>query len=125
MFNFLKKKKQETIELKKDPIPDYNDVKTRVIIDVRDPEDVEFYGKLPNSVNIPFDEYFASKLMMLDKSKKYAIMDDRGILVNSNKAVEIAKNVGLDVVGLRGGFFYITLLELVFYRGVVFLWLLQ
>jgi hypothetical protein len=52
MFNFLKKKKQETIELKKDPFPDYNDVKTRVIIDVRDPEDVEFYGKLPNSVNI-------------------------------------------------------------------------
>ncbi|GAX87613.1 conserved hypothetical protein [Lebetimonas natsushimae] len=108
MFNFLKKNKQVKVELKKDPFPDYNDVKTRTIIDIRDPEDVEFYGKLPNSVNIPFDEYFASKLLMLDKSKKYAIMDDRGILSNLNKAVEVAKNLGLDVVGLRGGFFYIT-----------------
>jgi rhodanese-related sulfurtransferase len=108
MFNFLKRNKQEKLELKKDPFPDYNDVKRRVIIDVRDPEDVEFYGKLPNSVNIPFNEYFASKLMMLDKSKKYAIMDDRGVLANINKAVDIAKNMGLDVVGLRGGFFYIT-----------------
>jgi rhodanese-related sulfurtransferase len=107
MFNFFKKKKQN-IELKKDPFPDYNDVQERVIIDIRDPEDVEFYGKLPNSINIPFDEYFASKLMMLDKNKKYAIMDDRGILANLNKAVEIAKNIGLNVVGLRGGFFYIT-----------------
>jgi rhodanese-related sulfurtransferase len=109
MFNFFKRKKEKKpVELKKDPFPDYNDVKERIIIDIRDPEDVEFYGKLPNSVNIPFNEYFASKLMMLDKSKKYAIMDDRGVLANINKAVDIAKNMGLDVVGLRGGFFYIT-----------------
>jgi len=110
MFNFFKKKKnnETMISPKKDPFPDYNDVRERIIIDIRDSEDVEFYGKLANSINIPFDEYFASKLMMLDKSKKYAIMDDRGILANLNKAVEIAKSIGLDVVGLRGGFFYIT-----------------
>ncbi|WP_024787295.1 MULTISPECIES: rhodanese-like domain-containing protein [unclassified Lebetimonas] len=102
------KKKKSNIKLAKDPFPDYNDVNTRIIIDIRGPEDVEFYGKLPNSKNIPFDEYFASKLMMLDKSKKYAIMDDRGILTDLKKAVEIAKNTGLDAVGLRGGFFYIT-----------------
>jgi len=102
MFNFFKRKKQNNI------FPDYNDVKERIIIDIRETEDVEFYGKLSNSINIPFDEYFMSKLMMLDKSKKYAIMDDRGVLVNLNKAVEIAKNIGLDVVALRGGFFYIT-----------------
>jgi rhodanese-related sulfurtransferase len=102
------KKKKASIKLAKDPFPDYNDVKTRIIIDIRDPEDVEFYGKLPNSVNISFDEYFASKLLMLDKNKKYAIMDDRGVLTNLNKAVDMAKKTGLDVVGLRGGFFYIT-----------------
>jgi len=111
LFDFLKKNNKSNskmVEPKKDPFPDYNDVKERIIIDIRDSEDVEFYGKLPNSIQIPFDEYFASKLMMLDKNKKYAIMDDRGILTNLNKAVEIAKSVGLDVVGLRGGFFYIT-----------------
>jgi len=111
MFSFFKNKNKtdkEMISPKRDPFPDYNDVKERIIIDIRNPEDVEFYGKLANSINIPFDEYFASKLMMLDKSKKYAIMDDRGVLVNLNKAVEIAKSIGLDVVGLRGGFFYIT-----------------
>jgi anaerobic selenocysteine-containing dehydrogenase len=81
MFDFFKKKKEKKpVELKKDPFPDYNDVKENIIIDIRNPEDVEFYGKLPNSINIPFDEYFASKLMMLDKSKKYAIMDDRDLL---------------------------------------------
>jgi len=111
LFDFLRKKRitnEEMVSPKKDPFPDYNDVRERVIIDIRDMEDVEFYGKLPNSIQIPFDEYFASKLMMLDKNKKYAIMDDRGILANLNKAVEIAKSIGLDAVGLRGGFFYIT-----------------
>jgi len=111
LFDFLRKKRitnEEMVSPKKDPFPDYNDVRERVIIDIRDIEDVDFYGKLPNSIQIPFDEYFASKLMMLDKNKKYAIMDDRGILANLDKAVEIAKSVGLDVVGLRGGFFYIT-----------------
>jgi len=112
MFDFFRKKNrttnEEMVAPKKDPFPDYNDVREKVIIDIRDSEDIEFYGKLANSINIPFDEYFASKLMMLDKSKKYAIMDDRGILTNLNKAVEIAKSIGLDVVGLRGGFFYIT-----------------
>jgi rhodanese-related sulfurtransferase len=112
MFDFLKKKnkvqKEDMIEPKKDPFPDYDEVKNLTIIDIRDPEDVEYYGKYENSVNIPFDEYFASKLLMLDKSKKYGIMDLRGIDKILDEAERIAKEVGLDAKKLKGGFFYIS-----------------
>jgi rhodanese-related sulfurtransferase len=111
MFNLFGKKKQENENLvspKKDPFPDYNEVKEMTIIDIRDPEDIEYYGKLPNSIHIPFDEYFASKLMMLDKNKKYGIMDLRGIVSDLQKAESIAKEVGLNAKALRGGFFYLT-----------------
>ena len=103
---FFKKKQTQKIDLKKDPFPDYNLVKSVTIIDIRDEEEIADYGKFENSIHIPYDEYFASKLMMLDKSKKYGIMDLRGVY--SKKATEIAKEVGLDVVELKGGFFYIT-----------------
>ena len=103
---FFKKKKQKKIELKKDPFPTYEEVKNLTIIDIRDEEDIRYYGKYPNSVHIPFDEYFASKLMMLDKSKKYGIMDLRG--VDIYEAERIAKEVGLNAKALRGGFFYIS-----------------
>ena len=108
MFGFLKKKKsfQNEIKLQKDPFPDYEEVKNLIIIDIRDEEDIKYYGKFPNSIHIPFDEYFPSKLMMLDKSKKYGIMDLRG--VDIYEAEKIAKEVGLDAKGLRGGFFYIS-----------------
>jgi rhodanese-related sulfurtransferase len=111
MFDFLKKKnKTEStlIEPKKDPFPDYDEVKNLTIIDIRDKEDIEYYGKYPNSVHIPFDEYFASKLMMLDKSKKYGIMDLKGIDSVLDEAVSIAKKIGLDAKKLKGGFFYIS-----------------
>lgn len=106
MLNFLKKKTQNYIEPKKDPFPDYEEVKSLTIIDIRDEEDVEYYGKYPNSINIPFDEYFASKLMMLDKNKKYGIMDLRGDKVY--EAEKLAKEVGLNAKALKGGFFYIS-----------------
>ncbi|QCT94011.1 rhodanese-like domain-containing protein [Caminibacter mediatlanticus TB-2] len=110
MFDFFKKKQkhQEFIEPKKDPFPTYDEVKNLTIIDIRDSEDIEYYGKYPNSVHIPFDEYFASKLMMLDKNKKYGIMDLKGIDSILDEAVKIAKEVGLDVKKLKGGFFYIS-----------------
>ncbi len=108
MFDFFKgkSKNQNMIEPKKDPFPDYEEVKNLTIIDIRDEEDIEYYGKYPNSIHIPFDEYFASKLLMLDKSKKYGIMDLRG--VDIYEAERIAKEVGLDAKALRGGFFYIS-----------------
>jgi len=108
LFDFLKRKKENTkmVELKKDPFPTYEEVKNLIIIDIRDDEDIKYYGKYPNSIHIPFDEYFASKLMMLDKSKKYGIMDLRG--VDIYEAERIAKEVGLDAKALRGGFFYIS-----------------
>jgi rhodanese-related sulfurtransferase len=112
MFDFLKKKNklssEKMVEPKKDPFPDYDEVKNLTIIDIRDAEDVEYYGKLPNSIHIPFDEYFASKLLMLDKNKKYGIMDLRGIVSDLKEAERIAKEVGLEAKALRGGFFYIT-----------------
>jgi rhodanese-related sulfurtransferase len=112
MFDFLKKKNklssEKMVEPKKDPFPDYDEVKNLTIIDIRDSEDIEYYGKLPNSIHIPFDEYFASKLLMLDKNKKYGIMDLRGIVSDLKEAERIAKEVGLDAKALRGGFFYIT-----------------
>ncbi len=43
---------------------------------------------------------------MLDKNKKYGIMDLRG--VNIKHALEIVKKAGLDAVELRGGFFYLS-----------------
>ena len=45
---------------------------------------------------------------MLDKTKKYGIMDLKGVYPTLKKAQAIAKEAGLDAVMLRGGFFYIT-----------------
>ncbi len=110
MFDFLKKKnkikEKEMVKPQKDPFPDYEEVKNLIIIDIREEEDIEYYGKYPNSIHIPFDEYFASKLLMLDKNKKYGIMDLRG--VDIYEAERIAKEIGLDAKALRGGFFYIS-----------------
>ena len=103
---FFKRKKQEFKELKKDPFPDYDLVKNITIIDIRDEEEIKEYGQYENSIHIPFDDYFASKLLMLDKSKKYGIMDLRGVY--SKKATQIAKEVGLDAIELKGGFFYLS-----------------
>ena len=114
MFGFLKKKSQEIIPPKKDPFPTYEEVKNLTIIDIRNEEDVEYYGKYPNSIHIPFDEYFASKLMMLDKNKEYGIMDLRGVEIY--EAEKIAKEVGLNAKALRGGFFYIS--EVLNYKPV-------
>ena len=112
MFNFLNKKNRtkssDMVSPKKDPFPDYDEIKNLTIIDIRDPEDVKYYGRVENSINIPFDEYFASKLLMLDKNKKYGIMDLRGIVSDLKEAERIAKEIGLDAKALRGGFFYIT-----------------
>ena len=109
MFKFFKKEKKEAnIKLQKDPFPTIEEIKELIIIDIRDKEDIEFYGKFSNSIQIPFDEYFASKLLMLDKTKKYGIMDLKGIEVTLNKAEQIAKEVGLNAKKLKGGFFYIS-----------------
>ena len=106
MFGFFKKKKSDLVEPSKDPFPTYDEVKNLIIIDIRDEEDIKYYGKYPNSIHIPFDEYFASKLLMLDKSKEYGIMDLRGVDVY--EAERIAKEVGLKAKALKGGFFYIS-----------------
>ena len=107
MFNFFKKEKKDNlVEPKKDPFPTQEDLKNLIIIDIRDEEDIKHYGKYLNSICIPFDEYFGSKLLMLDKSKKYGIMDLRGD--KAKEATLIAKKVGLDVKELKGGFFYIS-----------------
>ena len=118
MFDFLKKKThtkaKDMVSPKKDPFPDYEEVKNSIIIDIRDEDDIEYYGRYENSVHIPFDEYFASKLMMLDKNKNYTIMDLRG--VDIYEAERIAKEVGLNVKGLMGGFFYLS--EVLNYKPV-------
>ena len=110
MFDFLKKKnhikQKDMVAPKKDPFPDYEEVENSIIIDIRDEEDIEYYGKYENSIHIPFDEYFASKLLMLDKNKNYVIMDLRGVEVY--EAERIAKEVGINAKGLRGGFFYLS-----------------
>ena len=107
MFGFFKKQKEsEMVKPKKDPFPTVDEVKNLTIIDIRDEEDVEFYGKYPNSVHVPFDNMFASKLLMLDKSKEYGIMDLRGDKVE--EAARIAREVGLNAKPLKGGFFYIS-----------------
>jgi len=89
-----------------DDFPSYELLKEVTIIDIRDDEEVEQYGRVPNSVHIPFHPGFMKELLKLDKSKKYGIMDLRGNSVN--EAVELAKEAGLDAVELRGGFFYLT-----------------
>jgi len=89
-----------------DDFPTYELLDKITILDIRDEEEVEIYGKMPNSVHVPFDEYFASKLLMLDKNKKYGIMDLKG--VDIKKALQIAKEAGIDAVELRGGFFYLS-----------------
>ena len=108
MFDFFRKGAKLKLGVEKrypraDDFPTYELLDEITILDVRDDEEVEIYGKMPNSIHIPFDEYFASKLMILDKNKKYGIMDLRGIYIN--EALEIAKQVGLDALELRGGFF--------------------
>jgi rhodanese-related sulfurtransferase len=89
-----------------DDFPSYELLKEITILDIRDKEDIEYYGKIPNSISIPFDDNFYENLKKLDKSKKYGIMDLRGNSIQ--KALEIAKEVGLNAVELRGGFFYLT-----------------
>jgi len=117
MFNIFKKKNETDVkEPKPDEFPTYDEVKNLTIIDIRDEEDREYYGVYPNSVHIPFDEYFASKLLMLDKNKKYGIMDLKGIEPVLDEAVKIAKEAGLDVKKLKGGFFYIS--EVINYKPV-------
>ncbi len=107
MLGFFKKKKEEFVKPKKDPFPSLEEVKNLTIIDIRSEDEVEFYGSFPNSIHIPFDEYFASRLMLLDKNKEYGIMDLRGIESVLNEAEKIAKKVGLNAKKLKGGFFYI------------------
>jgi len=108
MFFKKKKKKEVLVEPKKDPFPDYDEIKEMIIIDIRDNDDIEYYGEIENSIHIPFDKYFASKLLMLDKNKKYGIMDLRGDLNVLKEAESIAKEAGIDAKVLRGGFFYLT-----------------
>jgi len=104
---FFRKKKEPLRTPKPDDFPDYDLVKNIIIIDIRDEEEIKEYGKFENSIHIPFDEYFASKLLMLDKTKKYGIMDLKGVYPTLKKAQAIAKEAGLDAVMLRGGFFYL------------------
>ena len=111
MFDFFTKGRklklgEEKRAPRSDDFPTYELLKEVTIIDIRDEEEVEIYGKMPNSVRIPYDEYFFSKLLMLDKNKKYGIMDLKGVYIK--EALEIAKKAGLDVVELRGGFFYLS-----------------
>ena len=115
MFGFFKKTKEsQMVKPKKDPFPTLEEVKNLTLIDIRDLEDVEYYGKYPNSIHIPFDDMFASKLMKLDKNKEYGIMDLRGDLVN--EAERIAKEIGLNAKALKGGFFYIS--EVINYKPI-------
>lgn len=111
MFDFFTKgRKLKLGEEKREPgadaFPTYELLKEVVVIDIRNDEEVEQYGRIPNSVHIPFHPGFTEALMKLDKKKKYGVMDLRGVYIN--EAVEIAKQVGLDAVELRGGFFYLT-----------------
>jgi rhodanese-related sulfurtransferase len=105
---FRKKKENRFVKPAPDTFPSYDMLKEITIIDIRDEEEIKEYGKVPNSIHIPFDEYFASKLLMLDKSKKYGIMDLKGIFPTLKKAEAIAREAGLDAVMLRGGFIYLT-----------------
>jgi len=111
LFDFFRKSHklklgEEKREPRSDDFPRYELLEEITIIDIRDKEDVEYYGKIPNSINIPFHPGFVKKLSELDKSKKYGIMDLRGNCIQ--EALEIAKEVGLNAVELRGGFFYLT-----------------
>ncbi|NPA10882.1 MAG: rhodanese-like domain-containing protein [Epsilonproteobacteria bacterium] len=111
MFDFFTKGRKLKLGEEKrapraDDFPTYELLDKITILDIRDEEEVEIYGKMPNSVHVPFDEYFASKLLMLDKNKKYGIMDLKG--VDIKKALQIAKEAGIDAVELRGGFFYLS-----------------
>ena len=111
MFDFFTKGRKLKLGEEKrapsaDTFPTYDLLKEIVILDIRDEEEVKEYGKMPNSINIPFHPGFTESLMKLDKNKKYGIMDLRGVYIQ--EAVEIAKEVGLDAVELRGGFFYLT-----------------
>ena len=111
MFDFFTKGRKLKLGEEKrapraDDFPTYELLDEITILDIRDEEELEIYGKMPNSVHVPFDEYFASKLLMLDKNKKYGIMDLKG--VDIKKALQIAKEAGIDAVELRGGFFYLS-----------------
>ena len=111
MFDFFRKGYklklgEEKRSLRSDDFPSYELLKEIMIIDIRDKEDIEYSGKIPNSINIPFNDGFYKNLKKLDKNKKYGIMDLRGNCIQD--ALVIAKEVGLNVVELRGGFFYLT-----------------
>jgi len=111
LFDFFTKGRklklgEEKREPRADAFPTYELLKEVTIIDIRDEEEVEEYGKMPNSIHIPFHSGFTEELMKLDKNTKYGIMDLRGVYIQ--EALEIAKKVGLNAVELRGGFFYLT-----------------
>jgi rhodanese-related sulfurtransferase len=91
---------------RKDPFPDHQLLEEITIIDIRTPEEVEEYGELEGAIQIPFDNLFQSRLLLLDRNRKYGILDLRGVY--AREAVEIARQVGLEVVELKGGFFYLT-----------------
>jgi len=94
------------VQLKKDPFPDYQLLKEVTILDIRTPEEVEEYGELPNSIHIPFDHLFQSRVLLLDRSQKYGVVDLRGIY--SKEATQLLQQLGFEAVELKGGFFYLT-----------------
>ena len=111
MFDFFTKGRklklgEEKREPRADAFPTYELLNEIVILDIRDKDEVEEYGKMPNSVNIPFHPGFTEAVMKLDKNKKYGVMDLRGVYIK--EALEIVRQIGLDAVELRGGFFYLT-----------------
>jgi len=99
-------KKGKKIFLQRDPFPDHSLLKEIVILDLRTPEEVEQFGKLPNSIHIPFDRYFSQKITFLDRNLKYGVVDLRGVY--SKEGVRILKQAGIDGIELKGGFFYLT-----------------
>jgi rhodanese-related sulfurtransferase len=111
LFDFFRKSHKLKLGEEKsspriDDFPSYELLEEITIIDIRDKEDIKYYGYLSNSINIPFDNNFYNEIKKLDKNKKYGIMDLRGNCIQ--EALEIAKEAGLNAVELRGGFFYLT-----------------
>lgn len=111
MFDFFVKGRklklgEEKREPRADAFPTYELLEEIIILDIRDEDEVEQYGKMPNSINIPFHPGFTESAMKLDRNKKYGVMDLRGVYIN--EALEILKQIGVDAVELRGGFFYLT-----------------
>ncbi|NPA55590.1 MAG: rhodanese-like domain-containing protein [Epsilonproteobacteria bacterium] len=77
--------------------------KERIVVDIRDKEDILEFGHIPNSVFIAYDADFVDNVKRLNAP--VYVLCQRG--VDSYEATLELQNANIDAINVNGGFFYV------------------